>query len=561
MVDHTCAVTVVSNLNDFSDNSIISHQAINCTMNVLLISSALYIVVAANSADSKPLNVDVEWIFQGNEFGFQGFFVEYLGISSAMRSLLPLSRITPSNFKRSFEESGFSNKEKFFDEDLFTEESNHLKWLIDKAVIDKDDIPGILNPVSLYSPPLTPDSCVSRAHFEEDYVYFGNNLAKFRSSSASSDVDCCVACTQNPLCTAWTYDPSQFGCELKGGASQFAGMSVAGATSGRMKNVAAQRGRAPVPKVIVFHGTTCIHNNRSIVGYRRDVNTIYIGRFMVEREKFLRGQTVDENSIAQCAAFMDEIWVPTEWHKKVFEDWLRLMGIRSPVVEVVPEAVDTRLFDPVTAVPVRRSQVNAIETEVSIVGSGDSEQGTRKQCSFVGEAVKCLNNERFEFLSNFKWEHRKGWDLLLDAYWTAFTAEDDVLLRIRSYMPSFLRGEKNITKTIEQYAQRTLGKPLSELAAVVWESGALPERLSDSLTRADVRDLLASVDSFVLPTRGEGWGLPIVEAMSMELPVIVTNHSGPTAYATEENTYLLPVLPELDSFGFGQPDVAALKRY
>ncbi len=33
----------------------------------------------------------------------------------------------------------------------------------------------------------------------------------------------------------------------------------------------------------------------------------------------------------------------------------------------------------------------------------------------------------------------------------------------------------------------------------------------------------ASGDAAVLPTRGEGWGRPHVEAMSMALPVIATN--------------------------------------
>lgn len=39
--------------------------------------------------------------------------------------------------------------------------------------------------------------------------------------------------------------------------------------------------------------------------------------------------------------------------------------------------------------------------------------------------------------------------------------------------------------------------------------------------------------------RGEGWGLPVVEAMSMQLPVIVTNWSGPTAYLDESVGYPL----------------------
>lgn len=37
---------------------------------------------------------------------------------------------------------------------------------------------------------------------------------------------------------------------------------------------------------------------------------------------------------------------------------------------------------------------------------------------------------RFAFLSIFKWEHRKGWDLLLRAYMTEFTIDDPVVLYV-----------------------------------------------------------------------------------------------------------------------------------
>lgn len=43
----------------------------------------------------------------------------------------------------------------------------------------------------------------------------------------------------------------------------------------------------------------------------------------------------------------------------------------------------------------------------------------------------------------------------------------------------------------------------------------------------------------VIPSRGEGWGRPHVEAMSCGVPVIATNWSGPTAYLTEENGFPL----------------------
>ena len=49
----------------------------------------------------------------------------------------------------------------------------------------------------------------------------------------------------------------------------------------------------------------------------------------------------------------------------------------------------------------------------------------------------------------------------------------------------------------------------------------------------------------MLPSRGEGWGRPHVEAMSLGLPVIATNWSGPTAFMTRENAYPLAVQDEL----------------
>lgn len=43
------------------------------------------------------------------------------------------------------------------------------------------------------------------------------------------------------------------------------------------------------------------------------------------------------------------------------------------------------------------------------------------------------------------------------------------------------------------------------------------------------------------PCRGEGWGLPLAEAMAMALPAIATNWSGPTAFLDESVGYPLRV--------------------
>jgi glycosyltransferase involved in cell wall biosynthesis len=42
------------------------------------------------------------------------------------------------------------------------------------------------------------------------------------------------------------------------------------------------------------------------------------------------------------------------------------------------------------------------------------------------------------------------------------------------------------------------------------------------MLQTDLASVYKAMDCFVLPTRGEGWGRPIAEAMSMALPVIGT---------------------------------------
>jgi hypothetical protein len=72
-----------------------------------------------------------------------------------------------------------------------------------------------------------------------------------------------------------------------------------------------------------------------------------------------------------------------------------------------------------------------------------------------------------------------------------------------------------------------------------------------------MRDVLMGADAFVLPTRGEGWGLPVMEAMAMALPVIVTNTSGCTQYLTHSNSFPLTPTPTAD--GFSEPHVPQLQ--
>jgi glycosyltransferase involved in cell wall biosynthesis len=50
---------------------------------------------------------------------------------------------------------------------------------------------------------------------------------------------------------------------------------------------------------------------------------------------------------------------------------------------------------------------------------------------------------------------------------------------------------------------------------------------------------IKSFDCLVLPTKGEGFGLPALQAMALGLPVIVTDYSGCTDFANNDTAFLL----------------------
>lgn len=64
--------------------------------------------------------------------------------------------------------------------------------------------------------------------------------------------------------------------------------------------------------------------------------------------------------------------------------------------------------------------------------------------------------------------------------------------------------------------------------------------ITEQITTIDeMHDFLHDIDCFVFPTRGEGFGLPPLEAMATGLPVIATNWSGPEDFMLPNHSYPL----------------------
>jgi glycosyltransferase involved in cell wall biosynthesis len=550
--------------------------------------------------------MDVQWIIQGYSIGFSGFFVEFLGIAEYFSKLVPLGRLVKSSFSFSFDEIPVKDYERFFNHDLFPKEKAYIYWLIHKNYPSFDYHPSTTKPTSLfpskeiksnesYSCDVSHSQSLTENgvwNIDLEFNSTTDELSRSVLSNIISSEDCCHACLQEILCTQWTYYKTNQKCKLSGIPISSISSSLiphSDTVTGKIAVSSPQSSSTPSassvlhyrlskPKALIFHGTTCIHRN-STSSFKRDPNTIFIGRYMVERSAFVKGLTIDEYAVSYCSGIMDEIWVPTAWHKDIFGRFLSQQGVSKPMIEIIPEAVDTSLFMPsyLRQPPSEISNDFSDVVEVSVSGGTVRDETfltnhhtLKKQCHFEDivstasssshkSVVQCLQTqERFEFLSIFKWEYRKGWDVLLLSYWTAFSVEDNVVLRLRTYLPRSEHGDRNITRQMEQFAGNKLGKSLDELAPVIWETGNAAELDSEALSREQMRDLLESADAFVLPTRGEGWGLPIAEAMSMVLPVIITNATGITAYATNDNAYLVQIESMLDELSFVIPSKQSL---
>ncbi|GLT50055.1 hypothetical protein SLA2020_235670 [Shorea laevis] len=186
-----------------------------------------------------------------------------------------------------------------------------------------------------------------------------------------------------------------------------------------------------------------------------------IGRTMFETDR------VNPEHVRRCNR-MDSVWVPTDFHVSSFVQ----SGVDPSKVVKVVQSVDVKFFDPSKYEPLDLASIGNL-----VLGAKTTISDLKK---------------KFVFLSVFKWEHRKGWDVLLKAYLKEFSKIDEVVLYLLTNPYHCDRDFDN--KIVEFVEDAEMEKPV------------------------------------------EG-----KEAMAMALPVIVTNWSGPTEYLTEENSYPLPV--------------------
>lgn len=139
-------------------------------------------------------------------------------------------------------------------------------------------------------------------------------------------------------------------------------------------------------------------------------------------------------------------------------------------------------------------------------------------------------NSRFAFISVFGFQHRKNPEALLRAYWEEFSAADHVVLMIKTNGYAAHENEQWIKNRIWNYKQR-LGIRKQTAPIILTARHLNSQQLKGIYTRGQ---------AFVLPTRGEGVGLPFLESLASGTPVITTGWGGHMDFLTRNNSFLVP---------------------
>jgi GT2 family glycosyltransferase/glycosyltransferase involved in cell wall biosynthesis len=202
---------------------------------------------------------------------------------------------------------------------------------------------------------------------------------------------------------------------------------------------------------------------------------------------------------------MDEIWVPSEFNRQT----MLACGLKRPIYKI-PLGVDCNYFNP---------QITSLKN----------------------------NNNDYVFFTNIEWGERKNPQMQLQQFNQTFKAHDDVCLiaKLNNRDPSI-----NLQQAIKNLKLKSSGGRIYFIINRVFDFYQLPL-------------LYRSIDCYITAGRGEGWDMPLMEAMACGLPTIATNWGAHQEFATEQNSYLLDIkgtiparakCPYYDGFNWADPD-------
>lgn len=191
-------------------------------------------------------------------------------------------------------------------------------------------------------------------------------------------------------------------------------------------------------------------------------------------------------------------------------------------------------FATVTSGHVKRVLVDGgVSVPISVVGNG-----VDHWARIEPDPDYRIRTAGYTFLHVSSCFPRKGADVLLESYGRAFTAKDDVLLVVKSFRNPHNRIEEMLA------AHRAANPAYPDVLLVM-----------DDIGEAQLKALYGQCEALVAPSRAEGFGLPIAEAMLSGLHVIATGWSGQMDFCNAGNADLIDFsFARAETHQEGKPD-------
>jgi glycosyltransferase involved in cell wall biosynthesis len=176
---------------------------------------------------------------------------------------------------------------------------------------------------------------------------------------------------------------------------------------------------------------------------------------------------------------------------------------------------------------------SGVDVPVRVVGLGVPPHDPKAEI----RAPELEELPRFRFLNISSAFPRKGIDVLLNAYFSAFDRSDDVTLIIKSFP-----NPHNDVEQLLREARSAHPNPPD----VRW--------IDRDLDASEIAGLYNLSSCYVHPARGEGFGLPVAEAMLAQVPVITLAYSGLADFISDDTAATIPYRLESAQTHFNVPN-------
>ena len=172
----------------------------------------------------------------------------------------------------------------------------------------------------------------------------------------------------------------------------------------------------------------------------------------------------------------DQVWVPSEWQKQCTIE----QGISPDKVKVVPEGVDTKAYRP--------------------------------KNRLISKPV----DRPFRFILVGRWEYRKATREIIQTFVNTFSEDQNVELLINVDNQFATDGLNSTEERLKKFGISHKGI-----------------KVLHHLSKKEYIETLKSCDVFLSCARGEGWNLPLIEAMSCGIPSLYSNWGAQLEFAKD----------------------------